>query len=809
MGVPYVPVAEHFPLHRLQLWCPDSVHLSDSDGMTVLVQLLWDAASQQLAPPPPRPPAPPRAPPRAGAAPRLVVTGHAPVPRHCDPWEWSVVGQGGKAALPVRPSAIPSNPVWFSGAMLDAMEKVSPSSGSDGGPAVPPAGRTSRVVRRPAGVARRRRGAKRQVLATPSPAPEPIPASRPSPPVPPAEAATQEVVEEVLPPTAGPVPAAVGEEGPAACPALPAERRLFPAAKCPVPERSRSGQSGVGVSAARPAAVVDVGTGIRLQKVVQGSFHQGSQRFSNAGKQCMSVAAFSLARHTLNSVFLWGRQDLDDVLVCGDALYTTAMSRDGFQPSSEFLCVTELPKQIQVDEQVLEFTPGSTVMGDLHVSEGQLIDAGVFYTLRNGLHTIFSQYSMCMLTLGSNTTAVISENGRFAVVDSHSRSRVGLLHHSGSSVLLQFACLDDLHHYIRRLADSLISGQQLFELCGITVGGGAGPAPSGVPLESHVSETSSAPAPESPEDTESRTPAEAHTGSCVSESGVGVAASPALSRISAESRVCEKSVVVPVERSQIVGAKSAVFPRSEPVKSSVLSVAGPAAVVDVRTGIRLLKVVQGSFHQGSSRFSNGGVQCMAIAAFSLARHTLNSVFSWGRQELDDVLVLGDAFFTWVMGRPGFRPWSSFLSVTELPTQIQVDEQVLEFTHGTTVMGDLHVSEGHLIDAGVFYTLRNGLLTIFSQYSMCLLTMCANTTAIISENGRFAVVDSHPRSRVGLLHHSGSSVLLQFACLDDLHHYIRRLADSLSSGQQLFELCGITVGGVQHCLEFLFRLLPVR
>ncbi|XP_029977002.1 uncharacterized protein LOC115409857 [Salarias fasciatus] len=98
MGVPYVPVAEHFPLHRLQLWCPDSVHLSDSDGMTVLVQLLWDAASQQLAP---------------SSAP---ATGASPGATACR-------GRS-QAALPVRPSAIPSNPVWFSGAMLDAMEKL-------------------------------------------------------------------------------------------------------------------------------------------------------------------------------------------------------------------------------------------------------------------------------------------------------------------------------------------------------------------------------------------------------------------------------------------------------------------------------------------------------------------------------------------------------------------------------------------------------------------------------------------------------------------------------------------------------------
>ncbi|XP_029957163.1 uncharacterized protein LOC115395673 [Salarias fasciatus] len=567
MGVPYVSVAEHFPLHRLELWCPDQVHLSDSHGMEVLVQLLWEAAFQQLVPPPSQAPVRPPAPKRARVAPRLVVTGHVPVPRHRNPWEWSVVGQGGKAARPAEgSSAIPPNPVWFRGPMLDAMEKVSPSSGSDGGPAVPPAGQTSRVVRRPAGVGRRHRGGKQKVLATPSPACEPMSASCPSPPVPQVEAPTQEVVEEVLPPTAGPVPAAVGEEVPAACPAVPTERRLIPEAKCAVLESSGSGQSGVGVSAVRPAAVVDVRTGIRLLKAVQGSFHQGSSRFIDGGQQCMAIAGLSLARHTLSSVFSWGRQELDDALVLGDCFYKWVMSRPGFKPWSSYLSVTDLPDQIKVDGQVLKFTIGFTASGCMHMSEGDYtsegacVDNSVLYTLLDGLKEVFVErgHSACLLTMCSNTSAIIFEDGRFAVVDSHPRSGVGLFDPRGTSVLLQFTSFEDLEHYISQLFDSLSSGsgQPYFELCGIDIGGGAGPALSGGPLVSHVAETSSAPAPESPEATESRTPAEAPAGSCVSESDVGVAASPALSDVSVESHVTVMSSSPPPQSPEITKSRT-------------------------------------------------------------------------------------------------------------------------------------------------------------------------------------------------------------------------------------------------------------
>uniref|UniRef100_A0AAV2JLN5 Uncharacterized protein n=1 Tax=Knipowitschia caucasica TaxID=637954 RepID=A0AAV2JLN5_KNICA len=91
----YFPVAEHFRMDKLWLWCWDGVHLSDNHGMGVYAKLLQQACYQQLEGKVPTvvvPPSPSK-PYTWRYKPRVVVAGPEPSPRPPPP-EWTVIGQG-------------------------------------------------------------------------------------------------------------------------------------------------------------------------------------------------------------------------------------------------------------------------------------------------------------------------------------------------------------------------------------------------------------------------------------------------------------------------------------------------------------------------------------------------------------------------------------------------------------------------------------------------------------------------------------------------------------------------------------------
>nr|XP_061819798.1 uncharacterized protein LOC133608527 isoform X1 [Nerophis lumbriciformis] len=983
--------------------------------------------------------------------------------------------------------------------MLDAMEEFAPSSDSDC-TAVPPPGQASpgRCRRRPVAVKRAGRreftpSSDSDCIAVPPPG-QASPGMRRRRPVVVRRAGRREQVGVTGFPLQFQVPAVCGEptvirEEPAVQEEtqVPLQVSTDKGASFPLPSDTVSVSKPQSVCG-RVAMVARDCQGIRLTKVVRGSFHQGDSRFSYGGMQCMAIAASSIAKHVVKSVFSWETLELDRILYSGDEFYSSLRNLGIFSHPSHFLSVPDLPSNVVIDEQLFSFHfsqhPASGAVG---VEQ----ENGPFVGLRNGLEGIFRQYSMCLLTLVTSTSAIICEDGQFAVVDSHSRSTCGLVDHNGTSVILHFSCFDDLHHYICCLADALSPGPKPFELCGVRVSVGASPALSGASIESCIFEINTAAAPELSDikDVCATTslfesdagPAVSHAQSGVSvesgfiemstasapgfsdlaknsaapsvcQSGAGVEASPALSgasvltflsevssgstaefvasdgkkrkifsreRMSKQSKRFDSVIVnsdvvfitasesgklffrplgddvcralcsqlkvdfmkvgglvhrqvgylgVPCLSEKIVPDGNCFFRavsqavsgsqknhrkirlaackelekndaryrgllRSEmslleyirqsrmkcvktwateveiqatadylgidiftfhdgrwlkyrcsskclsadciylenvggqhfeyvvcvlkpglqschgycklgwdidySTRSSVKDGAGhpyrestPGRLGDVQEeaqvplqvfvdkvasfpppsdsgsvtesqsvrgrvamverdcrGIRLAKVVCGSFHQGDSRFSYGGMQCMAIASSSIAKHVVKSVFSWETQDLDRILYSGDEFYSSLRNLGIFSHPSHFLSVPDLPSNVVIDEQLFSFHFSQhPASGAVGVEQVN----GPFVTLRNGLEGIFRQYSMCLLTLVTSTSAIICEDGQFAVVDSHSRSSCGLVDHNGTSVILHFSCLDDLHHYICCLAYALSPGPKPFELCGVRV-----------------
>ncbi|TKS65242.1 ATP-dependent DNA helicase PIF1 [Collichthys lucidus] len=176
------------------------------------------------------------------------------------------------------------------------------------------------------------------------------------------------------------------------------------------------------------------------------------------------------------------------------------------------------------------------------------------------------------------------------------------------------------------------------------------------------------------------------------------------------------------------------------------------------------KCVQGSFHQGNPVLHNPGVQCMAVALVSFAKHSVHSVFQWERKDLDTVVFLGDDLYSFLCG-----------SNTDGDSRVAPG-----------------VGQGELSDAGVGMSLRKGLEYMLGKYSTCFLTLASSTCAVICEHGRYAIVDSHARNACGMVDVGGKSVVVHLASLEDLCSYVGHLSVSLGAEHRPFEIAAVSV-----------------
>ncbi|XP_051809599.1 uncharacterized protein LOC127535481 [Acanthochromis polyacanthus] len=455
MGVKFFNAAEHFPLSDLVLWSKDGVHLSDREGMGILVQLFWSAASEQLLTPPPSPRISPQPPVR-----KATVRERSPAPPSPKPRERRNIGQGGKTSHPREPprsrgspkprmaqqqveeSFLPLNPVWFSSTALSAMEKVSPSHMScladfNAMEKVSPS-HTSCLADFKA-----------------SPKPKKLFDS------PPARLScswgkTETPVCSPIAKMAKMMTPSPNRQGwtadDAGCKPPSAEKMT----RTLTPSQTKWPWFMTAASSSADAPTDNDKTRSESRRVesVRASHSQNDKRYKvfSRNHQCSCNALTFLAYHTEGCQFT--RTTLDRVLAQGDTLYVGVkqqLIRDKtFQ--SNHLTVEEMPKQVLTDGHLYNVNMRDIRCGFLKTKISSPGRRQWWLPLATQLESLSAEVYQALIIISPEVIAVFrDQSGRYGVFDSHSRDSRGLPSHSGKAIVMTFAELSDLANHLHTL----------------------------------------------------------------------------------------------------------------------------------------------------------------------------------------------------------------------------------------------------------------------------------------------------------------------------------------------------------------------
>ena len=166
--------------------------------------------------------------------------------------------------------------------------------------------------------------------------------------------------------------------------------------------------------------------------VVQAGWDQSSARYSirNRGAQCVANSAMFFLSSTLKPVHEMNTFNLNTILDDGDNLYNEIRR----EIPNTYLMISEVPREIILDNQVFGIYPTGTLM-TLMVDRQKL---------KIALENVFEKGDKAFFTCRDLTTAMIYENNKFYIFDSHSRGSNGFFANFGTAVLIQFDSLNEL-----------------------------------------------------------------------------------------------------------------------------------------------------------------------------------------------------------------------------------------------------------------------------------------------------------------------------------------------------------------------------
>ncbi|CAC5393370.1 unnamed protein product [Mytilus coruscus] len=148
--------------------------------------------------------------------------------------------------------------------------------------------------------------------------------------------------------------------------------------------------------------------------MMQGSFHQGDDRFrNNSGKQCVANSLTAIAYSKLSLIDNWNMTFLDKILIEGNDLYTW------IHGDNEELLVTELPKMVEITDMIVKCNRKESIFA-LIDNTGK-IEFNVL-SLDHALQEALIDSDGCFVCVRGFTSAIIRQNGKMYLFDSHARN---------------------------------------------------------------------------------------------------------------------------------------------------------------------------------------------------------------------------------------------------------------------------------------------------------------------------------------------------------------------------------------------------